>query len=453
MLEGKLKLPDQNLNDLLKPLVDLIDHLLQHNLSLFPQNNFDEANQNRQTDFLPFGVTISYAAACSNLSPNTISSSYEAGKLSDDVYRQIEIVASSHPSITTDHLSSSSSVGSILTVKRVYEILAKLNPLVQSLSRHFTTMPSVGTAAVALFLLVIASTAGAQLSHKYYSTTCPGLQPLVRRIIDQALSQDPTLGAALLRLFFHDCFGCDASVLLDDTATFAGEKNAAPNMNSLRGFQVIDAIKSSVEAKCRQTVSCADILALAARDSVAALGGPYWAVYLGRRDSRTASQREAVANLPPPGASLSTMVSSFGAKGLAAWDTIALSGAHTIGQARCANFRQHIYNDTDVDPGFAGVRQLACPASGGDSITAPLDVQTPMVFDNDYYRNLVARKGLLHSDQQLFNGGQYDYLVSLYSTNQTAFFDDFATAMVKMGDMSPLTGSVGEIRTNCRRWN
>ena len=62
--------------------------------------------------------------------------------------------------------------------------------------------------------------------------------------------------------------GCDASILLDDTATFTGEKNAVPNRNSARGFEVIDTIKTSVEAACNATVSCADILALAARDGV-----------------------------------------------------------------------------------------------------------------------------------------------------------------------------------------
>lgn len=62
--------------------------------------------------------------------------------------------------------------------------------------------------------------------------------------------------------------GCDASVLLDDTPTMAGEKNAMGNMNSLRGYEVVDAIKSRVEAACRATVSCADVVALAARDSV-----------------------------------------------------------------------------------------------------------------------------------------------------------------------------------------
>jgi peroxidase len=64
--------------------------------------------------------------------------------------------------------------------------------------------------------------------------------------------------------------GCDASVLLDDTPTFVGEKTALPNINSIRGFEVVDQIKAAVTNACkRDVVSCADILAIAARDSVA----------------------------------------------------------------------------------------------------------------------------------------------------------------------------------------
>ena len=60
--------------------------------------------------------------------------------------------------------------------------------------------------------------------------------------------------------------GCDASVLLS-----GNEQNAPPNVGSLLGFGVIDNIKTQVEALCKQTVSCADILTVAARDSVVAV--------------------------------------------------------------------------------------------------------------------------------------------------------------------------------------
>ncbi|KAL2580941.1 hypothetical protein AAZV13_15G156100 [Glycine max] len=76
------------------------------------------------------------------------------------------------------------------------------------------------------------------------------------------------MGASLLRLHFHDFFvnGCDGSVLLDGGQD--SEKFATPNLNYARGFEVIDTIKSSVERACSGVVSCADILAIAARDSV-----------------------------------------------------------------------------------------------------------------------------------------------------------------------------------------
>ncbi|KAM7522000.1 hypothetical protein LguiA_011902 [Lonicera macranthoides] len=203
-------------------------------------------------------------------------------------------------------------------------------------------------------------------------------------------------------------------------------------------------------------VSCADIIALAARDSVVALAGPNWEVKLGRRDSKTASLSAANSGgIPYPSYSLSNLINRFQAKGLSTRDMVALSGAHTIGESRCTNFRTRAYNSTDIDASFAQTRQRSCPktAGSGDNNLSPLDLQTPTDFDNAYYKNLIDQKGLLHSDQQLHSGGSTDSVVETYSKDSKKFESDFAAAMIKMGDISPLTGSNGEIRKNCRKPN
>lgn len=70
--------------------------------------------------------------------------------------------------------------------------------------------------------------------------------------------------------------GCDASVLLDDTEEVVSEKNAIPNKNSIRGFEVIDEIKAALEEACPHTVSCADTVALAARASTVLVNFHYF---------------------------------------------------------------------------------------------------------------------------------------------------------------------------------
>ncbi|KAG6527878.1 hypothetical protein ZIOFF_010012 [Zingiber officinale] len=161
----------------------------------------------------------------------------------------------------------------------------------------------------------------------------------------------------------------------------------------------------------------------------------------------------AQSDLPPASDNISTLIAKFAAKGLDLRDLTALSGAHTVGSARCVNFRQHVYNEANVDPAFAMFRRRICPASGGDSNLASLDPTSPNRFDVSYYRDLMVRRALLHSDQELFNGGPADDLVRLYSNNGGAFNRDFSAAMVKLGNLSPLTGSTGEIRLNCGRAN
>ncbi|KAJ7961114.1 Peroxidase [Quillaja saponaria] len=302
------------------------------------------------------------------------------------------------------------------------------------------------------FLVGIVS---AQLSPTFYDTSCPGALKVIREEVAAAIRKEKRMGASLLRLHFHDCFviGCDGSVLLDDTPTFTGEKTAFPNVNSLRGFDVIDKIKSRLESECPGIVSCADILTVAAKDSVNILGGNGWVVPLGRRDSTTASRDIANTDLPGPNLNLSGLAAAFSKKGFNVEELVTLSGAHTFGQARCRFFKNRIYNESNVNPIFAARLKRNCPPTGGDDNLGNLDALTPTAFDNAYYVDLKLKAGLFHSDQQLFNGGPTDHQVFVYSVNPFKFKKDFAKTMVKMGNLSPLTGLNGQIRTSCRSIN
>ncbi|GMI76941.1 PEROXIDASE 72 [Hibiscus trionum] len=304
---------------------------------------------------------------------------------------------------------------------------------------------------------------GGYLYPQFYDHSCPKAQEIVKHFVAKAVAEDPRMAASLLRLHFHDCFvkGCDASILLDSSGTILSEKRSVPNRDSARGFEVIDEIKAAIEKECPHTVSCADIMALAARDSTVLTGGPNWDVPLGRRDSKGASLSGSNNNIPAPNNTFQTILTKFKLQGLNIIDLVALSGSHTIGNARCTSFRQRLYNqsgngeaDYTLDQSYAARLRTHCPRSGGDQNLFFLDFVSPVKFDNSYFKNLLGYKGLLSSDQVLFTKNEVSReLVKKYAYNQQVFFEQFAKSMIKMGNISPLTGYKGEIRKNCRKVN
>ncbi|XP_047045111.1 peroxidase 5-like [Lolium rigidum] len=276
-------------------------------------------------------------------------------------------------------------------------------------------------AAVFSYVLLMASTgARAQMRVGFYDSSCPAAEIIVQQEVSKAVSANPGLAAGLLRLHFHDCFvgGCEASVLIDSTSGNTAEKDAGPN-KSLRGFEVIDRIKARVEQACFGVVSCADILAFAARDALALL------------------------------------TKIFASKGLNQKDLVTLSGAHTIGGSHCSSFSSRLQSpsptapDPTMDPGYVAQLGQQC-AGASPGALVPMDVVTPNTFDEGFYKGVMANRGLLASDQALLSDGNTALQVVTYANDPATFQSDFAAAMVKMGYVGVLTGSSGKIRANCR---
>ncbi|EES06085.1 peroxidase 64 [Sorghum bicolor] len=323
---------------------------------------------------------------------------------------------------------------------------------------------AASSAEAALLLLVllvrlaaVALRCGEGLSLALYDESCPEAEAAVTAAVRQAMANDRTVAAGLLRMHFHDCFvrGCDGSVLLDSTGTVTAEKDGPPNV-SLHAFYVIDNAKRAVEAQCPGVVSCADILALAARDAVALSGGPSWVVALGRRDGRVSRANETTT-LPGPTASFEQLKQAFHGRGLSTKDLVVLSGAHTLGFAHCSSFQNRIRlqdqgtdaDDPSLSPSFAAALRRACPANNTVRAAGSGLDATSAAFDNTYYRMLQAGQGLLSSDEALLTHPKTRAFVALYAASQEAFFRAFAKSMLRM---AALNGG-DEVRANCRRVN
>ncbi|RLN22540.1 peroxidase A2-like [Panicum miliaceum] len=309
------------------------------------------------------------------------------------------------------------------------------------------------------------------LAYNFYQKSCPSVDSIVRSVTWAQVAANPALPARLLRLHFHDCFvkqsehqhpfvsftedkqGCDASILLDNAQS---EKTAGPNL-SVGGYEVIDAIKAQLEQACPGVVSCADILALAARDAVSyQFRASLWQVETGRRDG-TVSLASNTGALPSPFAGFAGLLQSFQNRGLNLTDLVALSGAHTIGVASCSSVTPRLYqgNATNVDPlldaAYAKTLMSSCPSSAASG-TVNLDGGTAAKLDSSYFTNVLNKQGTLASDAALTQNAAAAQMVQDL-TNPIKFYAAFSMSMKKMGRVEVLTGTSGQIRKQCRQVN
>ncbi|KAL6964292.1 Peroxidase N1 [Sarracenia purpurea var. burkii] len=296
----------------------------------------------------------------------------------------------------------------------------------------------------------------------FYSNSCPKAEYVVQSTVQTHFQTNPTVAPGLLRMHFHDCFvrGCDASILIDGPST---EKTGPPNL-LLRGYEVLDDAKKRLEDACPGVVSCADILALAARDAVVLTGGKSWQVPTGRRDGRVSLASET-SNLPAFFDSIDVQKQKFAEKGLNTQDLVALVGGHTIGTSACRSFSGRLYNfnstgkaDPSIDPTFLPQLRSLCPQNGDDgSRRVALDTGSADKFDTSYFINLKKGRGVLESDQALWTDASTKTFVKQFlgvrGLQALSFNVEFGKSMVKMSNVEVKTGTDGEIRRACSRIN
>ncbi|KAK6241390.1 hypothetical protein SCA6_006779 [Theobroma cacao] len=291
-----------------------------------------------------------------------------------------------------------------------------------------------------LFHMVATLVKGQGTRVGFYASSCLLAESIVSSAVQSHFQSDPSVGPALLRMHFHDCFvhGCDASILIDGPDS---EKKAPPNLG-VRGYKVIDDAKAQLEATCPGVVSCADILALAARDAVVLANGPKWEVPTGRRDGMV-SLASDTDTLPGFSESIEEQKKKFAAFGLNTRDLVTL----VVGNGA----------DPSINPEFVSQLQTLCPPSSDDTGRVALDTDSVDSFDVSFFENLRNGRGILESDQMLWTDASTRSIAQSYlavrGLRSLNFNIEFGRSMVKMSNIGVKTGTDGEIRKICSAIN
>ncbi|KAJ0806150.1 putative peroxidase [Helianthus annuus] len=290
----------------------------------------------------------------------------------------------------------------------------------------------------------------------YYSETCPNAEEIIKEQVISLYNKHGNTAVSWIRTLFHDCMvkSCDASLLLESINGIQSEKISSRNMG-MRNFKYINTIKDAVESACPLTVSCADIVALSARDGAVMLGGPRIEMKTGRKDSKESHLAEIDASLPNHNDSMMYVLARFQSIGIDVEGTVALLGAHSVGRVHCVNIVDRLYPTVDptLDPNYAEYLKGRCPHPDPDPIAveyARNDRDTPMILDNSYYKNLMNHKGLLTVDQELVSNPITSPFVEKMAADNDYFHEQFSKALLILSENNPLREEEGEVRTDCR---
>ncbi|TMW98564.1 hypothetical protein EJD97_003865 [Solanum chilense] len=232
----------------------------------------------------------------------------------------------------------------------------------------------------------------------------------VREEIRKVLSKGKAAG--VLRLVFHDA----GTFEIDEktggmNGSIVYELDRPENKGLKKSLKILDKAKSQIDLV--QSVSWADIIALAGAEAVSLCGGPSIPIQLGRIDSmcqkltmrKPLMVQDPEGKLPEESLDAISLKQCFERKGFSTQELVALSGAHTLGSKGFGN---------------------------------------PTVFDNEYFKILMEKPWLssggmtsmvgLPSDRALVEDDECVGWISKYAEDQSLFFDDFKNAYTKLVD-------------------
>ncbi|KVI10975.1 heme peroxidase [Cynara cardunculus var. scolymus] len=234
--------------------------------------------------------------------------------------------------------------------------------------------------------------------------------------------------------------------------SIVGGFKSAFGHQGVQGFDVIENAKAKLESVCPGVVSCADIVAMAARDAVAiddGFGqshGPAYEVETGRKDGLVSNVE--LADRLPDWSNGKWLLYRL------------ISAAHTIGTTACFFMTQRLYNfkegggfDPSINPSFLPELTSTCPKGGDVNLRLPMDRGSGETFDNQILQNIRSGLAVLQSDAQLMDDPTTKGIVNSYFETGASFEADFVNSIVKMGRIGTKDSSNGNIRRVCSSFN